>query len=54
MTSQAVLVAQPNAAPDALAKVDSAPLAAGTPRKDKRFTGHQQIRFFDRFSIKGY
>jgi hypothetical protein len=54
MTSQAVLAAQPNLAPDALAKVDSAPLAARTPHKDKRITGHQQTRFFDRFSIKGY
>jgi hypothetical protein len=54
MTSQAVLVAQPNSAPDALAKVDSAPLAARTSRKDKRITGHQQTRLFDGFSIKGY
>jgi hypothetical protein len=56
MTSQAELAAQPKSPPDALAKIDSAALAARAtaPHKDKRVTGHQQTRFFDRFSIKGY
>jgi hypothetical protein len=56
MTSQAVLAAQPKSAPDELAKVGSAGLAAraSAPHKDRRVTGHQQTRFFDRFSIKGY
>jgi hypothetical protein len=56
MTSQAVLAAQPKSPPDALAKIDSVALAARAtaPHKDKRVTGHQQTRFFERFSIKGY
>ena len=56
MTSQAVLAAQPKSPPDATAHIGSAALAARAkvPHKDKRITGHQQTRFFDRFSIKGY
>jgi hypothetical protein len=56
MTSQAVLAAQPKSAPDALAKIGSAALAARAkaPHKDKRVTSYQQTRFFDRFSIRGY
>jgi len=56
MTSQAVLAAQPKSAPDATANIGSAALAARAkaPHKDKRATGHQQARFFDRFSIRGY
>jgi hypothetical protein len=56
MTSQAVLAAQPKSAPEELAKIGSAGLAAraSAPHKDKRVTVHQQARFFDRFSIKGY
>jgi hypothetical protein len=56
MTSQAVLAAQPKSAPDATANISSAALAARAkaPHKDKRVTGHQQTRFFDRFSIRGY
>jgi hypothetical protein len=55
MTSQAVLAAQPKSAPDELANIGSAALAARAkaPHKDRR-TGYQQTRFFDRFSIKGY
>jgi len=53
MTSQAV--AQSHSAPDATAKIGSAALAARAkaPHKGKRFTGYQQTRPFDRFSIKG-
>src|SRR5262245_23999482 len=56
MTSQAVLAAQPKSAPDALANNGSAALAARAkaPPKDRRVTGRQQTRFFDRFSIRGY
>jgi hypothetical protein len=56
MTSQAVLAAQPKSAPDAIADIGSAALAARAkaPHKDKRATGHQQARSFDRFSIRGY
>jgi len=56
MTSQAVLVAQPQSEPDALAGISSAALAARAkaPSKDKRVTSYQQTRFFDRFSIRGY
>jgi hypothetical protein len=56
MASQAVLAAQPKSPPDATAHIGSAALAARAkaPHKDKRITGHQQTRFFDRFSIKGY
>jgi hypothetical protein len=56
MTSQAVLAAQPKSAPDAAANIGSAALAARAkaPHKDKRVTGHQQSRFLDRFSIRGY
>jgi hypothetical protein len=56
MTSQAVLAAQPKSPPDAPANIGSAALAARAkaPHKDKRITGLQQTRFYDRFSIKGY
>jgi hypothetical protein len=56
MTSQAVLIAQPKSEPVALAGISSAALAAWAkaPPKDKRVTSHQQTRFFDRFSIRGY
>jgi hypothetical protein len=56
MASQAVLAAQPKSPPDATPNIGSAALAARAkaPHKDKRITGHQQTRFFDRFSIKGY
>ena len=56
MTSQAVLAAQPKSAPDATANIGSAALAARakSPHQDKRATGHQQARSFDRFSIRGY
>jgi len=55
MTSQAVFAGQSNSAPDATAKIGSAALAARAkaPHKGKRFTGYQQTRPFDRFSIKG-
>src|SRR5262245_26801369 len=56
MTSQAVLAAQPRPASDATAKIGSAALAARAkvPHKDRRTTGYQQTRFFDKFSIRGY
>jgi hypothetical protein len=59
MTSQAVLVAQPKSAPDALAKIGSAARAARAevPRKDKLVTqtlNYQVTPLLDRFSIKGY
>ena len=56
MTSEAVLAAQPKSAPGATANIGSAALAARAkaPHKDKHATGHQQARFFDRFSIRDY
>ena len=68
MTSQAVLAAQPQSAPDALAKIGSAARAARAeaPRKNKRAEAplkndlvsqtlnYQVTPLLDRFSIKGY
>jgi len=53
MTSQAVALS--HSALDATAKIGSAALAARAKaqHKDKRVTGYQQTRLFDRFSIKG-
>src|SRR5262249_42539237 len=58
-TSQAVLAAQPNSAPEALAQIGSVARAARAESrlKDKRVTQpihYQQTSLFDRFSIKGY
>jgi hypothetical protein len=67
MMSQAVLAAQPQSAPDALAKIGSATRAAraeappknkraGAPFKKDRVsqTLNQVTPLLDRFSIKGY